>query len=69
VADCGVGIPREERTKVFQRFYRGRAVTIGGSGLGLAIARQIVTDHGGEIAIRGREPHGTIVDITLPVHS
>jgi signal transduction histidine kinase len=69
VEDAGVGIPAEERTKVFQRFYRGRAVTTGGTGLGLAIARRVVEDHEGQIAIRSGQPKGTVVSISLPVAS
>jgi signal transduction histidine kinase len=67
VSDQGPGIPADEREKVFQKFYRGRSVVRGGSGLGLAIARRVVEDHGGEIVVRDAEPHGTTVDIFLPV--
>lgn len=66
VADRGVGIPPEERARVFEKFYRGRKVTVPGSGLGLAIAFKVVQDHGGEINVRGHEPTGTIVDVWLP---
>ena len=67
ISDRGPGIPLDEREKVFTKFYRGRGVTVGGSGLGLAIARRVVIDHGGRIAIRSAEPHGTTVEIALPV--
>ena len=60
VADSGPGIPEEERERVFDRFYRGRQAPSGGSGLGLAIVRQIVTLHGGSIAL-GRSPSGGLL--------
>jgi two-component system sensor histidine kinase TctE len=62
VEDNGVGIPPEERAKVFERFYRVPDSPGSGSGLGLAIANDIVNAHAG--ALRLAEPpdhHGTIV--------
>ena len=69
VEDTGIGIPADEQGRVFQKFYRGRAVTTGGTGLGLAIARRVVEDHDGEISIRQREPNGTVVSIAIPFAS
>jgi signal transduction histidine kinase len=51
VTDEGPGIPRGERTRVFERFTRGAAADNGGTGLGLAIARWVVELHGGTIAV------------------
>jgi two-component system sensor histidine kinase MprB len=52
VADRGPGIPTDERTRVFDRFYRAdTARTLPGSGLGLAIVHQVVTEHGGTVAV------------------
>jgi signal transduction histidine kinase len=67
IRDQGPGIAPDQRDKVFEKFYRGRGVTVGGSGLGLAIARRVVEDHGGSIALAAAEPSGTVVEIALPV--
>ena len=69
VIDDGPGIPAEEATRVFERFYRAdsaRSSRDGGSGLGLAIAQWIVDLHGGEIHPEPREPHGCRMVVTLP---
>lgn len=66
VADNGPGIPVEERTRVFDRFYRGSGVEMPGSGLGLAIARQAVQMHGGRIALGDAPAGGTLVQVILP---
>jgi two-component system OmpR family sensor kinase len=51
VADTGPGIALDERTRVFDRFFRGRDAPAGGSGLGLAIVQQIAQMHGGSIEL------------------
>ncbi|HSU78287.1 MAG TPA: ATP-binding protein [Burkholderiales bacterium] len=51
VEDTGPGIPPEERTRVFDRFYRLPGSSAEGSGLGLAIARQVAEAHGAEISL------------------
>ena len=69
VADHGPGIAADERTRVFERFYRAdqsRAQDRGGAGLGLAIARWIVDLHGGEIRAERREPTGCRMVVSLP---
>jgi signal transduction histidine kinase len=70
VSDEGPGIDEEERTKVFERFYRAdsaRSSKDGGAGLGLAIARWIVDLHGGDIRVEGRQPHGCRMVVVLPL--
>jgi len=51
VEDTGPGIPSAERSRVFDRFYRGESAAAGGSGLGLAIVRRIAERHGGRIEL------------------
>lgn len=71
VADGGPGIPEDELTHIFDRFWRGeksRARSTGGAGLGLSIARQLVEAQGGKITARNQSPRGFEVEITLPVN-
>jgi two-component system OmpR family sensor kinase len=69
VADSGPGIPEEERERVFDRFYRGQQAPGGGSGLGLAIVRQIVTLHGGSIALDKSPSGGLLVSARFPANA
>jgi signal transduction histidine kinase len=55
VQDTGHGIAEEDIPHVFERFYRGSR---GGRGIGLAIVREIVTGHGGTIAVESRLGEG-----------
>ncbi len=69
VEDDGIGIPPQERTRVFDRFYRGDAARIkrpDGSGLGLAIAAWIVRQHHGAIAVSAGVGGGTLMQVRLP---
>jgi signal transduction histidine kinase len=66
VKDSGSGICREDRARIFERFYRGRNVSTSGSGLGLPIAKRIVESHGGRIDVRSEVGVGTEVDVILP---
>jgi two-component system OmpR family sensor kinase len=69
VTDTGEGIPPEDLSRIFERFYRGdksRTQTGKGSGLGLAIAQQIVRAHGGQIRAESVVGLGTKFTITLP---
>ena len=69
VRDNGKGIPADELSKIFNRFYRvdkSRARNSGGSGLGLAICKKIISYHGGEIKAESKLREGTTVTFTLP---
>ncbi|RBN41149.1 two-component sensor histidine kinase, partial [Priestia megaterium] len=70
IKDYGIGIPEEEQSHVFERFYRvdkARKRDSGGSGLGLAIAKNIVNLHKGEIDIQSKEHAGTEIKVTFPL--
>jgi len=69
VEDEGPGIPRSERDKVFEPFYRigsARDPSTGGVGLGLSVTRSIIWEHGGEISLGSRKGGGLAVRIQLP---
>lgn len=68
VEDTGPGIPAEEQSKVFDKFYRGTLESDQrGNGLGLAFAREIVRLHGGEIELHSVIGEGSVFTIRLPV--
>ncbi|NCB74159.1 MAG: HAMP domain-containing protein [Clostridia bacterium] len=70
VRDNGIGIPKEDVDKVFDRFYRvdkARSRESGGTGLGLSIAKEIVSRHQGEIVLSSRQGKGTVITMSLPV--
>ncbi len=69
VSDQGVGIPKENIGKIFDRFYRvdkARTRKLGGTGLGLAIAKEMVYAHGGNIWATSEEGKGTKISFSLP---
>lgn len=69
VTDNGIGIPKENLPRIFERFYRvdkARSRDTGGTGLGLAIAKQIMDELGGDIKITSEIDKGTEVTITVP---
>jgi two-component system sensor histidine kinase KdpD len=68
VQDRGVGIPEEDRARVFDKFYRvQRPENITGTGLGLSISKGIIEAHGGRIWADGRPGRGAILSFTLPL--
>lgn len=69
VADTGIGIPKEDQARVFERFYRvdkSHSRKIGGTGLGLSIVKHAVSYLGGEIFLESVEGEGTTVTVTFP---
>ena len=69
VADQGQGIAKENRQKVFERFYRedeSHSNKVAGSGIGLSIVKMIIEKYHGKITIRDNEPVGTIFTVYLP---
>ena len=68
VIDSGIGVPAEDRDRIFERFYKtDRARAGGGTGLGLAIAKHIVQAHGGQIWVDSIENRGSTFSFTLSV--
>ena len=70
VADEGVGIPVEEQTRIFEKFYRvGRSETQGrrGSGVGLALVKHVAEAHGGSVTVESRPGKGSRFTLRLPL--
>ena len=68
--DEGVGIPRTELERIFERFYRvdrARSRETGGTGLGLAIVRHVASNHGGRVLVESKPGEGSVFTIQLPV--
>lgn len=69
VADTGVGIPREDQSRIFERFYRvdkARSREMGGTGLGLAIVKHLVSSLRGRVDVASRLGSGSTFTVRLP---
>jgi two-component system sensor histidine kinase SenX3 len=70
VTDSGIGIPRQDRGRVFERFYRvdqSRASSTGGTGLGLAIVKHVASNHGGSVSVWSEEGLGSTFTLRIPL--
>ena len=69
VADTGIGIPYEDQSRVFERFYRvdkRHSRAIGGTGLGLSIVKHAAALHGAEIKLQSQPEDGTVITVLFP---
>lgn len=69
VADTGIGIPYEDQSRVFERFYRvdkSHSRAIGGTGLGLSIVKHAAALHSAEIKLQSQPEDGTVITVLFP---
>lgn len=72
VEDTGIGIPKDQQSRMFSKFFRGQNAVkkqTEGTGLGLFISKNIINKHGGDISFVSEENKGTKVYISLPLKS
>ena len=70
MSDNGIGIPKGDRERIFERFYRvdkARSRESGGTGLGLSIAQEIVLRHEGTLSLVEKDGPGTTVRMELKI--
>jgi signal transduction histidine kinase len=70
VRDRGIGIPRDEQQRIFERFHRvstGLVHDVRGSGLGLSLVQHIMKAHGGRVTVDSRPGQGSTFTLHLPV--
>ena len=69
VEDKGIGIPKDELPRIFEKFYRiDQKESISGTGLGLTVVKEIVEAHRGQIKIESKLGKGTKFEVNLPVN-
>ena len=69
VSDTGIGIPKADQSRIFERFYRvdkSHSKASGGTGLGLSIVKHAVQYHHGKIELQSELCHGTTIRVRLP---
>ena len=69
IEDNGIGIPKEDLSRIFERFYRvnkGRSKELGGTGLGLSIVKHLVQAHGGRVWVDSQPGKGSVFYFTVP---
>ena len=70
VADTGIGIPSEDQSRVFERFYRvdkSHSKASGGTGLGLSIVKHAAAYHHAKIELESAEGEGTTIRVIFPL--
>ena len=69
ISDTGIGIPTQNLTRIFERFYRvdkARSKQTGGTGLGLSIVRHVTENHGGRVTVESTPGEGSSFTVYLP---
>ena len=70
IEDSGIGIPEEDQTRVFERFYRvdkARSRETGGTGLGLSIVRHAALYHNAKLTLKSKLGSGTLIELSFPL--
>ena len=72
IVDYGIGIPKDEQTRIFERFHRAQSVEttgIAGTGLGLTLALHVVEAHRGRIAVVSDPGRGSTFSVCIPLQA